>query len=71
MGEYLEEDTELKKALRVLCLRVLDIFVSRRARASRGGDVEDIGNGIICGVSISEESERESNGIEYVRSGSP
>lgn len=28
MGEYLEEDTELKKALRVLCLRFLDIFVS-------------------------------------------
>lgn len=58
MGEYLE-DTELKKALRVLCLRLLNIFVSLRSRASRDGDVEDIGDGILCGVRVSKESERE------------
>jgi len=55
-SEYLEEDTELKKALRVLCLRLLNIFVSWRSRASRDGDVEDIGDGILR---VSKESERE------------
>lgn len=58
MGEYLEEDMGLKKALRVLWFKLLNIFVSWRARASTEGGAKDIGDGTLCGLG-SQRSQRE------------
>lgn len=41
MDEYVEVDTGLRKALRVLCLRHLNICVSWRERTSREGRIKD------------------------------